>query len=323
VESQVAVQSGRVCPFVDGELEYPDTQGKSPPVRIPSSRRDYFRFRADVGFGIEAANYDDPSAARGPRRLCSGCLHKYATIRLWKHQTQACHAGRLLLHSTTYPSRFNSLYSIIFDINMAAPWWMKYLNSQIQDDGGLRLTLVKNLGFGAFGAVFLARSEEPFATQYAVKVMPKPPKGSYHYERAIMEIRLHRRVSAHPSVVTLQSVIEDEDTFFLVLDLHLGGDLFDSIIQDQSITKRKERSLLDADQYIKRIFLQILDAVEYCHERNVFHCDLKPENVLMSADGESVYLADFGLSLENDTSVLSGCGSDHYMSPGMCSPCSS
>ncbi|EIN12092.1 kinase-like protein [Punctularia strigosozonata HHB-11173 SS5] len=197
---------------------------------------------------------------------------------------------------------------------MNAPWWKTYLNTQVSD-GKSRLTLVDNLGSGAFGAVFLAYSEGPLPRKYAVKIIPKPSKSSYQYERIIAEIDLHQRISGHPNVVTLHSVVEDAKNFFLVLDYHTGGDLFDSLIEEQSVMKRKEESITNADGYIKNIFLQIISAVEYCHRHDVFHCDLKPENILLSGDGERAYLADFGLATEHEMSPMSGCGSDHYMSP--------
>ena len=71
------------------------------------------------------------------------------------------------------------------------------------------------------------------------------------------------------------------------------------------------------DALITNVFLQILDAVEYCHEQGVYHRDLKPENVLCNEDGSRVVLADFGLATRQLVSDDLGVGSGYYMSPGM------
>lgn len=47
---------------------------------------------------------------------------------------------------------------------------------------------------------------------------------------------------------------------------------------------------------IRSIFGEIVKGVDYCHENNVFHRDLKPQNILLSTDGSQVKIADFGLS---------------------------
>ena len=53
---------------------------------------------------------------------------------------------------------------------------------------------------------------------------------------------------------------------------------------------------LGNDALIKQIFLQIVDATEYCHSMGIFHRDLKPENILCTRDGERICIADFGLA---------------------------
>ncbi|KAJ7135716.1 kinase-like domain-containing protein, partial [Mycena epipterygia] len=64
---------------------------------------------------------------------------------------------------------------------------------------------------------------------------------------------------------------------------------------------------------IKKVFGELLGAVEFCHRNSVFHRDLKPENILCNSAGTDIRLADFGLA----TRVAFGCGSRFYMSHGM------
>lgn len=94
---------------------------------------------------------------------------------------------------------------------------------------------------------------------------------------------------------------------YVVLDLINGGDLFAATV-DNGVYRNNEK-------LIKKVFIQLIDAVQYCHDKGVFHRDIKPENILCTRDGGRVYLADFGLSIHEETSSGFGCGSSYYMSP--------
>jgi serine/threonine protein kinase len=74
-----------------------------------------------------------------------------------------------------------------------------------------------------------------------------------------MEYVLHQRVSAHPSVVTMHGIQRHGSTFFLVLDYLPGGDLFNFIDDGRCHGE---------DKLVKDLFLQLLDAVEYCHSKS-------------------------------------------------------
>lgn len=76
---------------------------------------------------------------------------------------------------------------------------------------------------------------------------------------------------------------------------------------------RSERSHMD--MLIKKVFCQILDAVDFCHSYGIYHRDLKPENILCLQGGAKVVLADFGLATGEKNSPDFGCGSTFYMGP--------
>ncbi|CAO3592945.1 unnamed protein product [Absidia cylindrospora] len=85
------------------------------------------------------------------------------------------------------------------------------------------------------------------------------------------------------------------------------GDLFTAIT---------ERDLFAGNHpLIRRVFLQLLDAVEHCHSNGVYHRDLKSENVLVFDGGRTIKLADFGLATLDPISTDYGCGSTFYFSP--------
>jgi serine/threonine protein kinase len=96
---------------------------------------------------------------------------------------------------------------------------------------------------------------------------------------------------------------------FIVLDFCADGDLFVAITEEKHRFHRNNARILHA-------FVQLLDAVAYCHNNNVFHCDLRPENIL--CEGGNIRLADFGLSTESGLCSDFGLGGP-YMCPGSCS----
>ena len=174
------------------------------------------------------------------------------------------------------------------------------------------LRLVDRIGSGGLGVVYRA-VEEWTADQkiYAVKVLLKADPCSIEGRCQTREIVTHQIVSDHPNIVTLHQVINREhDKFlFLILDYCPGGDLYNTIISTGIFYQN--------DRLLKKLFLQILDAVQFVHDKGIFHRDLKPDNILINKDRTEIYLGDFGLATDDIKSRQFYCGSDQYMSPGI------
>ncbi|KAI0088818.1 kinase-like domain-containing protein, partial [Irpex rosettiformis] len=179
-----------------------------------------------------------------------------------------------------------------------------------------RLLLVRLLGEGGYGVVYLAVEQQGNSylpsflaspKQYAVKVLPKIDSSTVEGECQSREIVAHKIVSDHPGIVTLHDIIEDEQFIFLVLDYCPGGDLFSAIIERQVYQGK--------DALLKSVFLQIVDAVKSCHDQGIYHRDLKPDNIFVSADSSKVFLGDFGLATDQNLSNNHRCGSSFYISP--------
>ncbi|TQN66339.1 Negative regulator of sexual conjugation and meiosis [Colletotrichum shisoi] len=176
-------------------------------------------------------------------------------------------------------------------------------------EGKLQLTTI--LGTGAYGVVYSAVDVKT-GVRYAVKCLSKfNPDGTPLDRRQVAfqnrEIRLHYLASAHPNVVSMLKIVDDPDCIYVILEYCPEGDLFFNITECGQYVGN--------DDLAKRVFLQILDAVEHCHSLGIYHRDLKPENILVSDQGETVKLADFGLATSSDRSEDYGCGSTFYMSP--------
>ncbi|KAK4158074.1 negative regulator of sexual conjugation and meiosis [Chaetomidium leptoderma] len=183
--------------------------------------------------------------------------------------------------------------------------------------GSLQLTGI--VGTGAYGVVYSAVDTKT-NVRYAVKCLSKfNPDGTPLDRRQVAfqnrEIRLHHLASNHANVVSILKIIDYPDCIFVILEYCPEGDLF------YNITERMQ--YVGKDELSKKVFLQILDAVEHCHSLGIYHRDLKPENVLVSDQGETVKLADFGLATASERSEEYGCGSTFYMSPECLDPTSS
>ena len=175
------------------------------------------------------------------------------------------------------------------------------------DDGAIELVSV--LGYGGYGVVY--RAVDVNHNTFAVKCLIHSSSRSASRQRRLhlQEITLHELVSAHPHVVTLHRVIEEDGFTFIVMDYCPDGDLFSQILH--------HRRYLGNNELIKEVFLQLLDAVEYCHSLHIYHRDLKPENVMLTSDNPPmVKVADFGLAKAVDSMTMlrvSGTSSVRYV----------
>eukprot|EP00656_Telonema_subtile_P011018 TRINITY_DN153_c0_g1_i2.p1 TRINITY_DN153_c0_g1~~TRINITY_DN153_c0_g1_i2.p1 ORF type:complete len:370 (-),score=83.88 TRINITY_DN153_c0_g1_i2:136-1245(-) len=116
-----------------------------------------------------------------------------------------------------------------------------------------------------------------------------------------------RTLNGHPNVLQLLDIHEDERNLYLVLELAAGGDLFDKIVGDGGFSEET------ASGY----FNQIINGLEYCHEKNIVHRDLKPENLLLGREN-LLKISDFGLSnslIDSETLLKTHCGSEKYAAP--------
>jgi hypothetical protein len=148
-----------------------------------------------------------------------------------------------------------------------------------------RYRLVRRLGAGGFGAVWLARDER-LGRDVAVKAVPRAerrPDGRPERE-AIAAARLN-----HPGIVALYEAGADDDGHYLVSELVSGPTLADLV---------GGGSLSDRD--VARVGVALADALAHAHERGVIHRDVKPHNVIVPDRPQSAAgiakLTDFGIA---------------------------
>lgn len=144
------------------------------------------------------------------------------------------------------------------------------------------------LGSGQYADVFTARLAADPTRLFAIKkikVGPEAREFGISYD-SLREIRFLQELS-HPNIIRLHAVFSTRaQNLHLVLEHLPGGDLL-KLIQDERVVY--------GTAHIKAWMLQLARAVFFCHANGVLHRDIKPNNLLLAADG-AVKLADFGLA---------------------------
>lgn len=113
----------------------------------------------------------------------------------------------------------------------------------------------------------------------------------------------------HPNIVTVYDFGHEGSRYFMILEYVQGADL-------KSLSRR--RGPLAVDQAVD-LMVQICAGVGYAHRAGLVHCDLKPQNILITADGRAK-ITDFGIaralaSIRDDESSEIVWGSPQYFAP--------
>jgi serine/threonine protein kinase len=175
--------------------------------------------------------------------------------------------------------------------------------------------LVRLLGEGGMGMVYLAEQDQPIARQVAIKIIKLGMDTRAVLSRFQLEQQALARMD-HPNIARVYEAGSSEQgrPYFVM-----------EYVPGVPITEYCDRHRLDTRQRLE-LFVQVANAVQHAHQKGVIHRDLKPSNVLvMERDGEAVpKIIDFGLakateqrlteeSLFTETGVL--IGTPEYMSP--------
>ena len=147
--------------------------------------------------------------------------------------------------------------------------------------------VIRRIRVGGMGAVYEGRQRSAFGRRVAIKVILGDYASDQDMRRRFMrEARTVARLH-HPNILPLIEFGEERGILFLVMPFIDGG----------TLTSYLRRSLPDLVEVIA-LYQQILDAVEYAHDEDLIHRDIKSSNVLLEMRRGKVphlYLADFGL----------------------------
>ena len=166
-------------------------------------------------------------------------------------------------------------------------------------------TLVRQLGRGAFGLVWLAERRSAFATtQVAIKLAldDEPDLAAI-----AKESQLWSKLGNHPNILPIIEADKYDDQLVIVSEYAPDGSLDTWLKKNNGIAPSMESAIA--------MTMGILSGLEHLHSKKVVHRDLKPANILLH--GETPRLADFGLArvLKSSMQSVGIAGTPAYMVP--------
>lgn len=174
------------------------------------------------------------------------------------------------------------------------------------------------LGRGAMGAVYRARDPQIGRT-VAIKMIlvgSQDEEALEEYKKRFYREAQTAGQMSHPGIVTIYDVAEDEGGQpYLVMEFVEGTTLEKLVAPGKSGGEARPRSL--PLQELLGISVQVADALDYAHRRNVIHRDIKPANILVTPEGKAK-IADFGIAkMEGTQMTQTGLlvGTPAFMSP--------
>jgi len=169
-----------------------------------------------------------------------------------------------------------------------------------------RYQILERIGRGAMGVVYRAH-DSAMHRDVALKVLMTDLE-----DDPDIRTRFHREAEAaarlsHPNIITIFDVGEDNDRFFIVMELLRGAMLKDFLAQAAPVPIERKIDLM----------YQLCTGLDAAHNASVFHRDIKPGNIFVRSDG-ILKILDFGVArLATSSMTASGfiVGTPDYMSP--------
>ncbi|XP_047971792.1 CDPK-related kinase 4-like [Salvia hispanica] len=173
--------------------------------------------------------------------------------------------------------------------------------------------LGKEVGRGHFGHTCWAKCKKGDLKnqQVAVKIIAKAKMTTaISIEDVRREVKILKALSGHKNLIKFYDAFEDAHYVYVVMELCEGGELLDRILA---------RGGRYTEEDAKKIVVQMLSVVAFCHLQGVVHRDLKPENFLFATKDEDspMKVIDFGLSdfIRPDQRLNDIVGSAYYVAP--------
>ena len=196
-----------------------------------------------------------------------------------------------------------------------------------------RYRVVRQLGQGGMGSVWLAEDTQLDAKQFAIKMLPSILVSNKRAYRQLKDEALVAMQLVHPNIVQIRAFEENNGNPFLVMD-YVDGETLDDYLAEKggsNLTQSRreaesQRNLEDGcfgcgipEEDVIGILKPIAAALDYAHKKGVVHRDVKPGNVMIAKDG-TPFILDFGIAREIQETMTRVTGKPSsgtllYMSP--------
>jgi len=173
-----------------------------------------------------------------------------------------------------------------------------------------RHEIIEEIGEGGMAVVYKAFDPE-INRSVAVKILKREHCLDEEHKNRFLKEGKAAGALTHPNIVTIYDVGNLDDSPFIMMELLEGRSLGDVLRQGQKLSPIK----------IVNIGMQLASALDYAHSKGVVHRDIKPDNIMLGADDQSIKIADFGIarmdevSSSDSTQVGMMLGTPRYMSP--------
>ena len=170
-----------------------------------------------------------------------------------------------------------------------------------------RYEIIRSIGEGGMANVYLGY-DTILDRNVAIKVLRGDLSNDEKFVRRFQREALSASSLAHPNIVEMYDVGEDDGTYYIVMEYVEGKTL------KQLLKKRGTLTLSEAID----IMSQLTDGMAHAHDSYIIHRDLKPQNIMIKDDGQ-IKITDFGIAMALNATQLtqtnSVMGSVHYLPP--------
>jgi predicted Ser/Thr protein kinase len=173
-----------------------------------------------------------------------------------------------------------------------------------------RFQIVRQVGQGAMGQVFLARDPK-IDRQIAIKTIVHPPGVSVEEAQETSHRFLREAQAAgkllHPNIVTIFDVGEEQGVSFIAMEF-IEGETLEKYARPASLLPLKR---------VQDVITQAASALDHAHEHGIIHRDVKPANLMVLKNGV-LKVTDFGLAKSPQANLTQAgvlLGTPSYMSP--------